>query len=202
MREVYKGKVYTGDGLLARIMDAAARVKKRANQLNRTTRDLGTWVAKCTEVDGEIFEHLLSTVTNLSIRFDKFCHLNIKLKFKMKLTESNSFLHYPLRSMCICRFKQLYLSNHSELDMCSYELFFSQWQIISPAKILTFPRLTPCILVLLSLVSSYEAALWYMTEDGSPHSQLWQPQVLSVHLTYKTGQFLTTRDLKLSLRCP
>jgi hypothetical protein len=47
------------DELLARILDAAARIKKREDQLRRTTRDLRTRVAKCTEVDGGILEHLL-----------------------------------------------------------------------------------------------------------------------------------------------
>jgi hypothetical protein len=57
--EVYKRKVNTPDELLARILDAAACIKKREDQLRRTTRDLRTRVAKCTEVDGGIFEHLL-----------------------------------------------------------------------------------------------------------------------------------------------
>jgi hypothetical protein len=57
--EVYNLKVDTRDGLLARIFGAAACINKRGNQLRRTTRDLRTRVAKCTEVDGGIFEHLL-----------------------------------------------------------------------------------------------------------------------------------------------
>jgi hypothetical protein len=53
--------VGTRDELLARILDAAtaaaaASVKKRQDQLIRTTRDLRTGVAKCTEVRGAIFE--------------------------------------------------------------------------------------------------------------------------------------------------
>ena len=47
------------DELLASILDAAACIMKREDQLRRTTRDLRTRVAKCTEVDGGIFEHLL-----------------------------------------------------------------------------------------------------------------------------------------------
>jgi hypothetical protein len=57
--EVYKRKVDTRDELLARILDAAARIKKREDQLRRTTRDLRTRVAKCIQVDGGIFIHLL-----------------------------------------------------------------------------------------------------------------------------------------------
>jgi hypothetical protein len=47
------------DEFLASILDAAACIKKREDQLRRTTRDLRTRVAKCTELDGGILEHLL-----------------------------------------------------------------------------------------------------------------------------------------------
>ena len=56
---VYKRNVDTGDELLARILDAAAGTDKRPDHLRRTARDLRTRVAKCTEVDGGICEHLL-----------------------------------------------------------------------------------------------------------------------------------------------
>jgi len=46
--EYYKGKVDTRDELLARNLDAAARMKKL---------DLRTKVAKCTAADSVIFEH-------------------------------------------------------------------------------------------------------------------------------------------------
>ena len=57
--EVHARKVDTRDELLARVLDVAASIKKREDQLRRTTRDLRTRVAKCTEVDGGIFERLL-----------------------------------------------------------------------------------------------------------------------------------------------
>ena len=60
--EVYKRKVNTRDELLARILDAAARIKKREDQLRQTTLDLRTRVAKCTEIEGRIFEYSLSAV--------------------------------------------------------------------------------------------------------------------------------------------
>jgi hypothetical protein len=63
-RSLQKKGGYT-DKLLARILDAAARMKKREDQLRQTTRDLRTRDAKCTEVDGGIFEHLMRTVTNV-----------------------------------------------------------------------------------------------------------------------------------------
>jgi hypothetical protein len=50
--EVCKLKVDTRDELLARILGGAACVKKREDQLRRTTRDLRTRVTKCTEVEG------------------------------------------------------------------------------------------------------------------------------------------------------
>jgi hypothetical protein len=52
--QVYKRKVDTRDELLAGVWDAAARIKEREDQLRRTTRDLRTRVANCTEADGGI----------------------------------------------------------------------------------------------------------------------------------------------------
>ena len=51
----------TRDELLARIFDgaAAANKNKREDQLRRTTLDLRTRVAKCTEVGCGNYEHLL-----------------------------------------------------------------------------------------------------------------------------------------------
>jgi hypothetical protein len=57
--EVYKRKVDTRDELLARILDAAARIKIREDNFRRTTCDLHTRDAKCVEVGGGIFQHLL-----------------------------------------------------------------------------------------------------------------------------------------------
>jgi hypothetical protein len=48
--------------LIARILDAAVHIKKREDQIRRTTRDLRTRVANCIEVDGGICEHLFCTV--------------------------------------------------------------------------------------------------------------------------------------------
>jgi hypothetical protein len=53
--EAYKTKVETRYELVARVWDAAARVKKREDQLRRTTRDLRTRVAECTEVYSGVF---------------------------------------------------------------------------------------------------------------------------------------------------
>jgi len=47
----------TRNELPAGIMGDAVRIKKYENQLRRTTRDLCTRVAKCTEVHGGIFEY-------------------------------------------------------------------------------------------------------------------------------------------------
>jgi len=45
----------TPDELLVHVLDAVVRIKKREDQLRRTTRDLRTRVTKCIEVDCEIF---------------------------------------------------------------------------------------------------------------------------------------------------
>jgi len=63
--EVYKTKVDIADELLARILDAAASIKKHEDQLRRTTRDLRTRVAKFTDFNGGISKYLLRTVTDM-----------------------------------------------------------------------------------------------------------------------------------------
>jgi hypothetical protein len=59
MKSMYKRKMDARGELLARILDAAARIKKREKQLRRTTRDLRTRVARCIDEVQGIFEHLL-----------------------------------------------------------------------------------------------------------------------------------------------
>ena len=61
-------KMDARDEFLAGNLDAADGIKKHKDQLRRATRNLRTLFAKCTEVDGGIFEHLLYTVTNLSLK--------------------------------------------------------------------------------------------------------------------------------------
>jgi hypothetical protein len=70
-KEVYKRKVDKRDEFLARILNAAARVKDWEDELRRKTRDLSTLVEKFTESDGAIFEHLLRTATKLSYLCNK-----------------------------------------------------------------------------------------------------------------------------------
>jgi len=57
--DVCKINIDKPEELLTPILDAAACVKKCEDQLIRTTRDLRTRIAKCIEVDGGIFVHLL-----------------------------------------------------------------------------------------------------------------------------------------------
>ena len=52
--KVCKTNVDTGDKFPACFMDAAGSIKKREDQLRRTTRDFSTQIAKCTEFDGGI----------------------------------------------------------------------------------------------------------------------------------------------------
>ena len=63
---------------LARSLGAATCIKKREDRLRRTTGDLHTPAARCTEVDGGILEHLLRTVTYLLFKH--------RIKIKIKLT--------------------------------------------------------------------------------------------------------------------
>jgi hypothetical protein len=53
---VYRRKMDTRDELLARLLVAAARIKKRDGKLRRTIRYLHTRVAKFIKIEGGIFE--------------------------------------------------------------------------------------------------------------------------------------------------
>jgi hypothetical protein len=55
--EIYKRKVDTRGELLARILDAATRIKAKINWKVQQAI-WGTRVEKCIEDDGRIFEHL------------------------------------------------------------------------------------------------------------------------------------------------
>ena len=57
--EVYRKKVDTRDELLVIILDVIACIKEHQDAFRRTTRHVFTRVAKCIDVDGRIFEHLL-----------------------------------------------------------------------------------------------------------------------------------------------
>ena len=57
--EVYRKKLDTRDELLVNILDVIVCIKERKDALRRTTRHVFTRVAKCNDVDGGIFEHLL-----------------------------------------------------------------------------------------------------------------------------------------------
>jgi hypothetical protein len=56
------------DELLRRILDASAPIKKRKDQVKRRTRYPRTRDVKYIEVSRGIFERLLKTVTNLSLK--------------------------------------------------------------------------------------------------------------------------------------
>ena len=57
--DVYRRKVDTRDEVLDHIMDVIARIKERQDALRRSTRHVLKRVAKCTDVDGGIFENVL-----------------------------------------------------------------------------------------------------------------------------------------------
>jgi len=71
-REIYRRNMDIRDKLVARILDAVARIKNFEDQFRRQTRDLRTRVAKCIEVDSRIVEHLVRTATNFSFLCNKF----------------------------------------------------------------------------------------------------------------------------------
>jgi hypothetical protein len=50
------------NGFRVRAMDAIASVEERQDALSRVTRHVLTRVAKCTDVDGGIFENVLHRV--------------------------------------------------------------------------------------------------------------------------------------------
>jgi hypothetical protein len=54
--KVYRRKADTRDELLDHIMDIIARIKERQDAFRQATRHVLTPVAKCTDVDGGIFE--------------------------------------------------------------------------------------------------------------------------------------------------
>jgi len=60
--EVYKEKVNTRDELVARSMNSAALIRQEGqDDLRRAIRTIAKRVEKCIEVDGGIFEHIIST---------------------------------------------------------------------------------------------------------------------------------------------
>jgi len=70
--EDYERKVDKPEDMVASVLDAAACIKRHEDQPRRSILDVLTRVAKCIEMDGGIFEHLLRTVTNLSLLCNRF----------------------------------------------------------------------------------------------------------------------------------
>jgi len=123
--EVYKRKVDTREELIARILDAAALIKKREYQLRRTTRDLRTRVAKCIEVEGGIFENSLRSVTN------HFCVINmsfkqyVKIKIKVAVSNLSFFItihNVLIRDICY----MLYGTRDMRYEMI-YDIYYDIW---------------------------------------------------------------------------
>jgi hypothetical protein len=54
-----------------RAMHVIARVKKRQDALRRATRHVLTRVAKCTDVDGGIFENVLYYVNSTTLSLEQ-----------------------------------------------------------------------------------------------------------------------------------
>ena len=81
-----------------------------------------------------VLEYWLWPVTNLS-----FKHL---IKIKIWFTVSNSS-YYCSQCFWICGFKQLYTGNHSEMNTCSYEIFFTMSDTITSQNIDISSWITP-----------------------------------------------------------
>jgi len=79
--EVYKRKVGTREELFARILDAAASIKKRVDRLRRTTRDFRTRAANCTEIDRMGVPNIYSELSKICNFCVQICRLN-KLKLR------------------------------------------------------------------------------------------------------------------------
>jgi hypothetical protein len=71
--------VDTKDELLARILGAAAHIKKDEIHPTRTKREF----ANCVGVDGGIFEHLFRTVNMFVNSMRQIYYLTTKLKLKL-----------------------------------------------------------------------------------------------------------------------
>jgi len=70
--EVCKWNLPTGGELLARILDAAVRIKRYGDQLRQTTLNVLTEVAKCIQDDVGVSQNLLQILTYLSFLCNKF----------------------------------------------------------------------------------------------------------------------------------
>ena len=71
----------TPDELFSHILDDAGSIKKPKDQLRRITRDLRTGIAKCIEVDGEIFRMYFVKCK----KFCRFCLINSSLKRQINI---------------------------------------------------------------------------------------------------------------------
>jgi len=67
-REVYNWKIIKRDKFPARIVYVTACTERCEDKLRRKRSDIRTRAAKCIEVDGRIFEHLLQTAKKFKFR--------------------------------------------------------------------------------------------------------------------------------------
>ena len=73
--------------------------------------------------------------SNIQIASEQFvsCIHICFVNFAVHPTPQTKIWQIPVR-----RFKQLCFSDHSDLDKCPYEFYYSQWLILSPPKTWTF----------------------------------------------------------------
>ena len=109
-------------------------LRKCEDRLGRTIHDFCTQITKCHDVDGGIFENLLWTVINLSFNH----YIKIKLAerhFSFFITIHNDFVFAHSDSSVL-----ITIQNNAHVHMN----FISQWPILSPPKIWTFPPESRC----------------------------------------------------------
>jgi hypothetical protein len=171
-------------------MDAAASMTKREDQFRRTTRDLRTRLAKCTEVDGGFFENLLWTVKNLPFTNNKFVIWTLNSNWNEINSKASRYCH--LQCLCVSRFKEVYLGNNSKLVAGSNELFSLN------DRYYCLPKYRPFLLNHLQKIHqySYSAVCWERGVDCvwnvMAHAQ--KPDFVSrrngrVHLNRQGRQF-------------
>jgi hypothetical protein len=77
--EFCKRNLHTAGELLARVLEAATRIRRR-DQLRKIARDIGTGVAKCIQVDGMVFRTFILNFNESVISVQQICLLNNQLK--------------------------------------------------------------------------------------------------------------------------
>ena len=85
------------------------------------------------------FLYVGSSIQNANEQFVSCIHLSVANFAPQPTTKTK------IKRSFVWVFKQLYLGNNSECDVCSYELVFSESPVLSPHKIFTFLPESHCV---------------------------------------------------------